>query len=56
MVSGSVAGVWIKVLQGDKCVTEKVIVRSKLVYAAFLDLEKAYDSVSKSKLWVALKY
>ena len=27
-----------------------------MVYAAFVDLEKAYDSVSREKLWVALKY
>ena len=36
-------------------VTEKVIEKDKVVYAAFVDLEKAYDSVSRSKLWVALK-
>ena len=36
-------------------VTEKVIEKDKVVYAAFADLEKAYDSVSRSKLWVALK-
>ena len=36
-------------------VTEKVIEWDKVVYAAFVDLEKAYDSVSRSKLWVALK-
>ncbi len=37
-------------------VTEKVIKKDKvLVYAAFVDLEKAYDNVSRSKLWVDLK-
>ena len=36
-------------------ITEKVIEKDKVVYAAFVDLEKAYDSVSRSKLWVALK-
>ena len=36
-------------------VIEKVIEKDKVVYAAFVDLEKAYDSVSRSKLWVALK-
>ena len=36
-------------------VTEKVIEKDKVVYAAFVDLEKAYDSVSWSKLWVALR-
>ena len=30
---------------------EKVIEMDKVVYAAFVDLEKAYDSVSRSKLW-----
>ena len=34
-------------------VTEKVIEKDKVVYAAFVDLEN--DSVSRSKLWVALK-
>ena len=29
--------------------------KDKVVYAAFVDLEKAYDSVSKEKLCVALK-
>ena len=29
--------------------------RRKVVYAVFVDLEKAYDSVSRSKLRVALK-
>ena len=32
-----------------------MIEKDKVVYAAFVDLEKAYDSVSRSKLWVALK-
>ena len=36
-------------------VFEKVIKKDKVVYAAFVDLEKAYDSVSREKLWVALK-
>ena len=36
-------------------VFEKVIEKDKVVYAAFIDLEKAYDSVSREKLWVALK-
>ena len=36
-------------------VIEKVIEKDKVAYAAFVDLEKAYDSVSRSKLWVALK-
>ena len=36
-------------------VTEKVIEKGKVAYAAFVDLEKAYDSVSKDKLWEALK-
>ena len=36
-------------------VTEKVIEKDKKVYAAFVDLEKANDSVSRSKLWVALE-
>ena len=36
-------------------VTEKVIEKDKVVYTAFVDLEKAFDSVSRSKLWVALK-
>ena len=33
----------------------EVIEKDKVVYAAFVDLKKAYDSVSRSKLWVALK-
>ena len=36
-------------------VSEKVIEKVKVVYAAFVDLEKAYGSFSRSKLWVALK-
>ena len=36
-------------------VIDNVIEKDKVVYAAFVDLEKAYDSVSRSKLWVALK-
>ena len=36
-------------------VFEKVIEKDKVVYAAFVDLEKAYDIVSREKLWVALK-
>ena len=32
-----------------------MIKKDKVVYAAFVDLEKAYDSVSREKLWVALK-
>ena len=36
-------------------VIEKVIEKDKVVYAAFVDLEKAYDSVCREKLWVALK-
>ena len=36
-------------------VFENVIEKDKVVYAAFVDLEKAYDSVSREKLWVALE-
>ena len=37
-------------------VIEKVVEKDKVVYAAaFVDLEKPYDSVSRSKLWMALK-
>ena len=36
-------------------VFEKVIEKDKVVYVAFVDLEKAYDRVSREKLWVALK-
>ena len=36
-------------------VIEEVIEKGTVVYAAFVDLEKAYDNVSRSKLWVALK-
>ena len=38
-------------------VIEKEIEKDKVVYAAFVDLDKAYnyDSVSRSKLWVAFK-
>ena len=36
-------------------VIEKAIEKDKVVYATFVDLEKAYDSVSRSKLRVALK-
>ena len=36
-------------------VIEKVIEKGKVAYAAFVDLEKTYDSVSKDKLWEALK-
>ena len=36
-------------------VIEKVIEKEKVVYAAFVDLEKAYYSVSRCKLWVALR-
>ena len=32
-----------------------MIEKDKIVYAAFVHLEKAYGSVSRSKLWVALK-
>ena len=32
-----------------------VIEKDKVVYAAFVDLEEAYDSVNREKLWVALK-
>ena len=35
-------------------VIEKVIEKDKVVDAAFVDLEKAYDSVSREKLWVPL--
>ena len=34
---------------------DNVIEKDKVVYAAFADMEKAYGSVSRSKLWVALK-
>lgn len=37
-----------------KQVIEKVIEKDKIAYAAFIDLEKAYDSVSREKLWEAL--
>ena len=37
-------------------VIEKVVEMDKVVYTAFVDLEKAYDSVSRNKLWVALKH
>ena len=33
----------------------KVIEKDKVAYAAFVDLEKAYDSVSRDKLWKALE-
>ena len=36
-------------------VIEKVIEKDKVVYAAFADLKKAYNSVSRSKLWVVFK-
>ena len=36
-------------------VFEKVIEKDKVVHAASVDLEKAYDSVSRDRLWVALK-
>ena len=32
-----------------------MIKKDKVVYAAFVDLEKAYDSACREKLWVALK-
>ena len=35
-------------------VIEKVIEKDKVVYAAFVDLEKAYDSACREELWVAL--
>ena len=31
-------------------------IKDKVVYAAFVDLEKEYDRFSRSKLWVALKH
>ena len=36
-------------------VIEKVIEKGKVAYAAFVDLEKSYDSTSRSKLWVTLR-
>ena len=33
----------------------QVIEKDKVIYATFVDLEKAYNSVSREKLWVALK-
>ena len=36
-------------------VIEKVIEKDRVAFAAFVDLEKAYDSVSRDKLWLALK-
>ena len=36
-------------------VIEKVIKKDKVVYAAFVELQKGYDSVCREKLWVALK-
>ena len=36
-------------------VIEKVFEKDRVAFAAFVDLEKAYDSVSRDKLWLALK-
>ena len=36
-------------------VIEKVIAKDKVVYAAFVDLEKAYGRACREELWVALK-
>ena len=53
---GFIAGRWcIDQVFAIRQVIEKVIKKDKVVYAAFVDLEKAFDSVCREKLWVALK-
>ena len=37
-----------------KQIVEKIIEKNKKVYMAFVDLEKAYDNVSREKLWKVL--
>ena len=37
-----------------KQIVEKTIEKNKKIYMAFVDLEKAYDNVSREKLWVVL--
>ena len=37
-----------------KQIVEKTIGKNKKTYMAFVDLEKAYNNVSKEKLWIAL--
>ena len=37
-----------------KQIVEKTIEKDKKTYMAFVDLEKAYDSVSREKLWKVL--
>ena len=37
-----------------KQIVEKTIEKNKKTYMAFVDLEKAYDNVSREKLWVVL--
>ena len=37
-----------------KQIVEKTIEKNKKTYTAFVDLEKAYDNVSREKLWVVL--
>ena len=37
-----------------KQIVEKTIEKDKKVYMAFVDLEKAYDNVSREKLWKVL--
>ena len=37
-----------------KQIVAKTIEKNKKTYMAFVDLEKAYDNVSREKLWVVL--
>ncbi|XP_031340877.1 uncharacterized protein LOC116168986 [Photinus pyralis] len=37
-----------------KQITEKALIQQKVVYLAFVDLEKAFDSVSQSLVWESL--
>ena len=36
-------------------IMEKTIEKDKVVYMAFVDLEKAYDKVNREKLWRVLE-
>ena len=53
-VSGLKEAAWIKSLCSNR-VVEKTKVEDKKVNMAFVDLEKAYDNVSRNKLWKVLE-